>query len=81
MDEQTGTADAVDVARIIAKEYASESGKCAHHVGLPGNWGLYVIDVIGGDKVGVLVGGVDFRHKRRKENRIPKKQYMVEDGL
>ena len=55
-DEKSRSTDAVNVTRIIAEEDSSEGGKCAHQVGLPGDWGLDVNNVIGSGELDVLFG-------------------------
>lgn len=66
VDEVLGTIDTVDVPRVVTEEDATEGGKGAHEVGLPGDGSLDLVDVIGrleGDRLVasalVVVGFVD----------------------
>lgn len=56
-DEGAGTRDTVDVTRVVAEEETTDRGKGAHQVGLPGDGGLDVVDVVGGLQTSSGVGG------------------------
>lgn len=48
VDEEQGAVDTIDVSRIVAEEDTPEGGKGTQQVGLPGNWGLDALDIVGG---------------------------------
>lgn len=53
--EDLGAQDSVDVAGVVAEEDATERGKGADHVSLPGDGGLDAVDVLrGGNAVDVV---------------------------
>lgn len=47
VDEELGAIDTVDVSGIVAKEDTTEGRESAHHVGLPGDGGLDLLDIVG----------------------------------
>lgn len=63
LDEVLGAVDTVDVTGIVTEEDTSERGKGAHHVGLPGDGSLDLLDIVGsleGDRAVSLVGVMIF---------------------
>ena len=63
LDEKLGAVDTVDVTGIITEEDTSERGEGAHHVGLPGDGSLDLLDIVGsleGDRAVSLVGVMIF---------------------
>lgn len=56
-----GAQDSVDVAGVVAEEDATERGKGADHVGLPGDGGLDAVDVLRGGNAVDVVGGRGLR--------------------
>lgn len=59
--EDLGAQDSVDVAGVVTEEDATERGKGADHVGLPGDGGLDAVDVLRGGNAVDMVGGWGLR--------------------
>jgi hypothetical protein len=62
-DEVLGAVDTVDVTGIVTEEDTSERGEGAHHVGLPGDGSLDLLDIVGsleGDRAVSLLGVMVF---------------------
>jgi hypothetical protein len=62
-DEVLGAVDTVDVTGIVTEEDTSERGEGAHHVGLPGDGSLDLLDIVGsleGDRAVSLIGVMAF---------------------
>lgn len=56
LDEDLGTEHTVDVTGVVAEEDATERGKGADEVGLPGDGSLDALDVLGGSQAADVRG-------------------------